>query len=107
MSLMSHKKFILTRFVGQKGIMEHGHRWRLFLEQKKSAACWICEKWNYTLFFWTRPFGESDHIKMTSVQMQTFEDKKRCMELFVPQDPPKKPKTPQRGSHLTTNRQEE
>ena len=66
---MSHKKFILTRFVGQKGIMEHGHRWRLFLEQKKSAACWICEKWNYTLFFWTRPFGESDHIKMTSTQM--------------------------------------
>ena len=67
--LLSHKKFILTRFVGHKSTMEHGHRWRLYLESSKNNACWICEKWNYTLFFWTRPFGEKDQIKMSSDQL--------------------------------------
>jgi len=82
--LMSHKKFILTRFVGHKKTMEHGQRWRLYLEANKNAGCWICQKWTYTLFFWTRPFGENDQIKLSSAQLQDFEEKKRCMELFVP-----------------------
>ena len=67
--LLSHKKFILTRFVGHKLTMEHGNRWRLHLESSRNAACWICEKWNYSLFFWTRAFGEKDQIKMTSDQL--------------------------------------
>ena len=46
--------------------MEHGHRWRLYMEANINASCWICEKWNYTLFFWSRKFGENDHIKMSS-----------------------------------------
>jgi len=90
---MNYKKFILTRFVGHKSTMEHGHRWRLYLESNKNATCWICEKWNYTMFFWTRPFGEKDQVKITSTQLQDFEEKKRCMELFVPE----KQKANQRG----------
>ena len=85
---MNYKKFILTRFVGHKQTMEHGHRWRLYLEANSNANCWICEKWNYTLFFWTRRFGENDHIKMTSQQLTDFNDKSRCMDLFTPGEMP-------------------
>ena len=64
--------------------MDQGHRWRLYIESNTNAGCWICDKWNYTLFFWTRPFGENDSIKLTSDQLIEYEEKKRCMELFEP-----------------------
>ena len=82
--MLSHKKFILTRFTGHKRTMEHGHRWRLLIEQKTTDSCWICEKWTYTLFFWTRKFGEDDEIKMNSRMLTDFEEKKRCMQLYLP-----------------------
>ena len=64
--LLSHKKFILTRFVGHKFAMDQGHRWRLYLESNANAGCWICDQWNYTLFFWTRHFGLTDQVRLTS-----------------------------------------
>lgn len=64
--LLSHKKFIITRFIGHKVTSEHSHRWRLYLENTSNLNCWICEKWTYTVFFWTKQFGETDQIKLTS-----------------------------------------
>ena len=90
--LMNYKKFILCRFQGHKQTMEHGHRWRLYMEANINASCWICEQWNYTLFFWSRKFGENDHIKMNSAQLTDFNDKSRCMEHFIPADRPTKVK---------------
>ena len=65
--------------------MEHGNRWRLFLESNSNAACWICEKWNYTLFFWTPEFGRTDEIKINSEQLQDYEERKYCFDYFQPQ----------------------
>ena len=87
--LMNYKKFILSRFVGHKQTMEHGHRWRLYLESADpNACCWICENWNYTLFFWSRKFGERDQIKMTSQQLSELNEKSRCMEVYMPGEMP-------------------
>ena len=65
---MTDKKFILCRFIGHKRTMSNGDRWRLFVEKgKNKPSCWVCEKWSYTVFFWTRNFAMKDQsARLTS-----------------------------------------
>ena len=38
--------------------MPNGDRWRLYVQKESNKpGCWICDKYVYTLFFWTRSIG--------------------------------------------------
>ena len=80
---LGEKKFILTRFAGHKRTMPNGERWRLHTQSGHgSAGCWICDKWAYTLFFWTRAFGVKDRPKLTSAALVEFEERRRALEHY-------------------------
>ena len=81
------KKFILTRFTGHKKTMSNGMRWRFFTESSQgSPGCWICDKWVYTLFIWTRSFGVNDRPKLRSAAIMEFEEKKRILDHYDPSE---------------------
>ena len=47
---LSTLDLILFRILGQKRAIPGSEVWRLADDQ----SCWICDKWNYTVIYWTR-----------------------------------------------------
>jgi hypothetical protein len=44
----------LSRMLGHKAIKE-SEKWQII--SNDIGSCWICDKWVYTIVFWSRPFA--------------------------------------------------
>ncbi|CDW89852.1 UNKNOWN [Stylonychia lemnae] len=64
-----NKKLIFQRFLGHKAEMPFSGQWQMLTEPLHDH-CWVCDKWTYTLIFWSPNIGYFSSIEIDMLQRE-------------------------------------
>eukprot|EP00347_Sterkiella_histriomuscorum_P014450 403360819 len=73
-----NKKLIIQRFLGHKRDIKLSGQWQM-LTDPLHDHCWVCDKWTYSLIFWTTQYGYDQSVEVDMLEKEKIEEQIRMI----------------------------